>query len=345
MSDTTPTAQPGAVGLTDTDGKRAANTPHEQGAQCDAGSGREAVGVIGVGLMGLAMALRLREQGHPVWVRDVLPAREALARAHGAQVAASPAALAARCGLVIVAVVDAAQLRDVLFGPHGVASAVATPPATPPAGPQAQPPTVLLCPTIAPEDVASAAQQLAERGIQAIDAPMSGGPVRARAGQMSLMLAGDPAAISAHDNVLNTLSNQRFHIGPRVGDAARTKLVNNLLAAINLAGAAEAINLARQLGLDAALTLDVIERSSGQSWIGSDRMRRALAGDATPHAQMALLAKDSGLAMAMAAQAGLVPALGGQAAAAFAGACAGGLALADDAEQLSWAEAAMRAGH
>jgi 3-hydroxyisobutyrate dehydrogenase len=291
----------------------------------------QAVGVIGVGLMGLAMAQRLREQGHVVWVRDLLPAREAIAAAQGAQVAATPAALAARCDLVIVAVVDAAQVREALFGANGLASATR------------RPHTVLLCPTIAPEDVADAARQLEALGIRAIDAPMSGGPARARAGQMSLMLAGDPAAIAAHDTVLAALSNQRFTIGPHVGDAARTKLVNNLLAAINLAGAAEALALARQLGLDPALTLAVIERSSGQSWIGSDRLRRALAGDTTPQAQMALLAKDAGLAMAMAAQAGLAPALGAQAAQAFGQACASGLAQSDDARQLAWAAEAMRA--
>lgn len=281
-------------------------------------------GVIGIGLMGLAMTLRLRDAGQPVWVRDIRPEREALAAAEGAQVAASPAALAAACDLVVVAVVDAAQVQQVLFGADGVVQA------------QPRPRSVLLCPTIAPEDTERAAQCLAAAGIACIDAPMSGGPARARAGTMSLMLAGDADTLARHGAVLALLSNQRFHVSAQVGDGARTKLVNNLLAAVNLAGAAEALALAQRLGLDARTTLDVIDQSSGQSWIGTDRMRRALAGDTAPRAAMALLAKDSALAMAMAGSAGAAPRLGAVAADAFAQACAQGLAEADDSGLLAW---------
>jgi len=83
----------------------------------------------------------------------------------------------------------------------------------------------------------------------------------------------------------------------------------------------------------------VIEESSGQSWIGSDRLRRALAADPAVHAQMALLAKDSGLAMGMAAAAGLQPRLGQVAAAVFAQACTSGLADLDDASLWRWLNA------
>ena len=131
---------------------------------------------------------------------------------------------------------------------------------------------------------------------------------------------------NAGSRCCTTLSSRLFRIGSAPGDGARTKLVNNLLAAINLAGAAEALALAQRLGLEPAATLAVIEQSSGQSWIGSDRLRRALAADPAVHAQMALLAKDSGLAMSMAAAAGLQPQLGQVAAAVFAQACADGLA-------------------
>ncbi len=85
--------------------------------------------------------------------------------------------------------------------------------------------------------------------------------------------------LDRHADLLNDLSSQLFRVSERVGDGARTKLVNNLLAGINLVGAAEVMALAERLGLRLDTTLDVIERSSGQSWIGSDRMRRAIAGD------------------------------------------------------------------
>lgn len=276
------------------------------------------LGVIGAGLMGGAVVERLRALGHEVRVRDIDPAAEARAAAAGATVCASPAALAAACDTVIVAVVDGAQTAAVLFGVDGAAAALA---------PGA---SVLLCPTIAPQDVESAAARLAERGIACIDAPMSGGPARARDGTMSLMVACDDAHWQRHQPLLAQLASRLFRVGTRPGDGARTKLVNNLLAAINLAGAAEALALAEALGLDAACTLDVIEQSSGQSWIASDRARRVLAGDAAPRAHMRLLAKDAALALAAAQGTGLPLALGRDAAEAFAAACRQGLADADD---------------
>jgi 3-hydroxyisobutyrate dehydrogenase len=275
-------------------------------------------GVIGVGNMGLAMAARLREQGRPVFVRDVRAEREALAERAGARACATPALLAQQCGVVIVAVVDAAQTEAVLFGRDGVVAA-ATPPSC-----------IVLCPTIAPESVESFATRLDAAGIDWIEAPMSGGPARARAGTMSLLVACRDDVFERHAALLATLAQPVFRLGERAGDGARTKLVNNLLAAVNLVGAAEALALAERVGLDPARTLAVIERSSGQSWIGGDRMARALAGETAPLAHTTLLAKDSGLAVAMAAAAGVDPKLGALAAAAFASAVAEGHGERDD---------------
>lgn len=282
------------------------------------------VGVIGIGNMGLAIALRLREQGMAVTVRDIDPAREALARAAGCAVAATPAAVATASDLVIVVVVDAAQTQQVLFGTEGAAQAM-----RPGSG-------VLLCPTIAPSAVEDAAARLGHRGVDCIDAPMSGGPVRAREGRMSLMVAGDDAACDRWHSVLQLMADPVFRLGQRPGDGARTKLVNNLLAAVNLMGASEVLGLAGRLGLDPARTMDVIEQSSGQSWIGSNRLRRALAGQDEPQAHMGLLAKDSALAMAEARRIGAPCAVGAVATAGFARAMNEGLARADDSALYRW---------
>jgi len=275
-------------------------------------------GVVGIGNMGLAMAERLRDRGHAVAVRDVRADREALARSAGARVCATPAALAEVSAVVIVSVVDAAQAEAVLFGSDGVASA-AVPGSC-----------VVLCPTIAPESVEAFAARLDASGIDWIEAPMSGGPARARAGTMSLMVACRDAVYARHAALLDALADPVFRLGERAGDGARTKLVNNLLAAVNLAGAAEALALAERVGLDPARTLAVIERSSGQSWIGGDRMARALAGDATPRAHTTLLAKDSRLALAMARTAGIDAPLGAVATATFSRAVEEGLGDRDD---------------
>jgi putative dehydrogenase len=281
------------------------------------------VAVVGIGNMGLAMALRLRDAGQAVRVHDIDPARHALAAAAGAVPAASPADAAAGCAVLIVAVVDAAQTEAVLFGPQGAAAAL------PPGA------SVLLCPTIGPTDVEALAARLAQAGLGCLDAPMSGGPARARDGGMSLMVAGAPATRAALQPLLQHLASRLFHIGDRPGDGARTKLVNNLLAATHLAASAEAIALAQRLGLDGAATLAVIGASSGHSWIGADRMARALDGDFAPRAHTTLLAKDSALALAMAAQAGVHPLLGAAAAGQFQAALAAGFGADDDARLLS----------
>jgi 3-hydroxyisobutyrate dehydrogenase len=281
-------------------------------------------GVIGVGAMGLAIAQRLRDGGHPVVVHDIDDQREALAAAAGCSVAAGPAELAAACTLVIVVVVDGVQTETVLFGAGGAAAALA---------PGA---TVMLCPTISPADTERAAASLEARGLQAIDAPMSGGPARARDGSMSLMVACDDAVFEQWRPLMAWLASRLFRAGTQPGDGARTKLVNNLLAAVNLAGAAEALALATRLGLDPGRTLEVIEQSSGQSWIGSDRLRRALAADPRPLARMALLAKDSALALTEARAIGFDAPVGSAAAARFAEALAADLTLQDDSALWRW---------
>ena len=281
------------------------------------------MGVVGIGNMGLGLALRLRDAGHAVQVHDVDNARCALAASAGAVVRATPAQAAAGCALLVVVVVDAAQTEAVLFGPDGAAAGLAPGAA------------VMLCPTLGPADVERLAQRLQGLGLGCIDAPMSGGPARARDGQMSLMVACSDALWARFEPLLQHLAARLFRIGQQPGDGARTKLVNNLLAAVNLAAAAEALALAGRLGLDTARTLAVIAQSSGQSWIGSDRMGRALAGDFAPQAHTTLLAKDTTLALAMAAQAGLQPALGTQAAALFQAALAAGYGAEDDARLLS----------
>lgn len=222
----------------------------------------------------------------------------------------------------MVVVVDAAQTEAVLWGDGG-------------AGPVLQPgQSVLLCPTLGPATVQSQAERLSQMGIDFIDAPMSGGPMRAQEGTMSLMVACSDAVWQRSQMLLNALSQQVFRVGTRAGDGARTKLVNNLLAAVNLAGAAEAMALAERLGLDPAATLSVIEASSGQSWIGSDRMRRALAGDFEPRAHVTLLAKDTGLAVQAADDVAFDPALGRLARDLFAQALGHGWAELDDAALL-----------
>ena len=282
------------------------------------------VHIIGVGNMGGGMARNLLAQGWQVHVHDLEVAKVDILRKLGAIPSIIHQYIATKIIVIIVCVVTEKQTEQVLFGPDGIAKSL-------PLGA-----TVMLCPTMAPEDVERFAIALTAQGIHTIDAPMSGGPARAADGSMSLMVACAENVWVRCGPLLNALSRKLFRISEKVGDAARTKLVNNLVAGINLVGAAEGLAMAQKMGLNLAKTLDVIEQSSGQSWVGSDRMRRALAGDYAPRAHLSLLEKDTRLAVGAANSAGFTGPLGLTASRVFAAASAGGLQDWDDAALLKW---------
>ena len=287
-------------------------------------SGTTPVAVIGVGNMGAAMAANLLGQGWQVNVCDIDQAKCQALLALGAKAFTRAAEAADPSTVSIVCVVTAQQTNDVLFGAGGVANAMKL----------GQ--SVVLCPTMAPHEVEDIALRLRPFGLFCIDAPMSGGPARARDGSMSLMVACGQAVFERNRRLIEALSSRVFRIGERIGDGARTKLVDNLAAGINLVGASEVMAMASRMGLDLGVTLDVIEQSSGQSWIGSDRMRRAIAGDYAPRAHMTLLEKDTRLAVQAALDAGFDGPLGAAARDVFASASAGGMAGLDDAALLKW---------
>ena len=278
------------------------------------------IGIVGIGAMGLPMARNLHRKGYALKVCDIDPAALAAAAVSGIAACDTPAALAAQSEVLVIVVVDAAQIDSVLFGAHGVVQSL-----------RETRLAVLLCSTIAAHDTERFREQLAGRAIDLLDAPISGGPVRAEDGSLSMMLACEPALAAAHDTLLRDLAAKLVYIGARVGDAARVKLVNNLLAGINLVAAAEAMALGARLGLDRQMLLDVIDVSSGASWIGHDRLKRALAGDYSPRARAAILTKDVGLAVDMADAAGADTPLGDAALRVFRATVAAGLGEQDDA--------------
>ena len=275
------------------------------------------VGVIGIGNMGLGIALRLLERGHAVAVRDLRADLESIAAAAGAEVLPHPRALAEAVDLVIVVVVSAAQIDDVLTGPDGLLAATPT--------------DVMVCSTIAPDDTLRFADAVRAHGGELLDAPISGGPAKARAGTMSLMLAAPQATRQRHAAVLADMAVHLFPISERPGDAARVKLLNNLLAGVHLAAGAAALAAGERMGLDPATLQQVISASSGQSWITDDRLPRALAGDYAPRAHAHILTKDLTIALQMLQSSGESSPFGEAALAVFSAACAAGWAERDDA--------------
>jgi putative dehydrogenase len=283
-----------------------------------------AIGVIGTGAMGLGVVKSLVRGGFGVLARDIDPVAEAAATANGAHARSSPAALARECTVVVVLVVDAPQIDAVLYAADGVAAVL-------PRGS-----VVFVSSTVAPGYVTAQASALAARDIVLIDAPVSGGPRRAADGTMTMMLAGDASVIAASKAMLDAIAATRFVVSERPGDAATFKILNNQLAAINLAAGAEAMALAIRAGIDPRQFFNVVNASSGASWIFADRMARALDGDFAPRAATTLLAKDVGIAVDAAHAWKREATFARVAHDAFRGALDAGLATEDDAAMLKY---------
>ena len=267
------------------------------------------VGVAGVGAMGMGMARAMLAKGLAVGVRDVVEAREREALAAGATGLAE-------CDVLVSVVVDAAQTREVARE-HAHRA-----------------PVFMMCSTIAPSDTEAIAAELAARGIEVLDAPISGGPARAHAGTLSMMASGSPAAFDRCEPVVRATSAKCFRIGERPGDGSRMKVVNNMLAAANLAAGCEAMAMAAMLGLDLKQAADVVTASSGGSWIFADRMPRALEGDYAPRAASRVLLKDVGLFVHEARRLGLTAPMAECAREIFHDTVARGFAEEDDAAVL-----------
>jgi len=277
------------------------------------------VGVIGTGAMGGGVVESLVRAGVATAARDIKADAQARAVGHGATPTDSPATLALACDVVIVLVVDAEQVETVLFGVDGVTTA------------PAQERVVLVSSTVDPAYVAALAPRLSVFGIALLDAPVSGGPAKAAAGTMTMMVSGDAEAFVRVRTLLDHIAGRVFMLGPRPGDASTFKIVNNMLAAANLAAGAEALAIAQAAGLDVQHVCDVVNASSGASWIFADRVRRALAGDYVARAATRLLDKDVGIAAALAERLGVDAPFTRAATSAFAAAMAAGCAEDDDA--------------
>ena len=280
-------------------------------------SSEKIIGIIGAGSMGMAIALNLRDRGYTVAIRDVRPEVENEGRNSGLIVCDTPQAVAEQADLVVITVVNSKQTHEVLFGDQGLTAAQ-------------RKNTVILCPTIAPEDTESLASKLIAAGYDVLDAPMSGGPARSRNGTMSLMLAGDDAVIKRHQAALEAMSDKIFRLGTRIGDGARYKLVNNLVAGMNLIASAEAVALGVKLGLDPKTLVALMSASSGQSMMMEDRLNRALADDYAPRAYAYILTKDVALGLDMAKSAGADMAMAKHALEIFKATLASGMDELDD---------------
>lgn len=257
------------------------------------------VGVIGLGAMGLPMSRRLLQNGYELSVvthHNTAPAEE-LTRL-GARVLRQPSELAQACEVVITSVPDVPQVQEVLFGAEGLSTAAK--------GGLLYIDMSTITPTAAQEHYA----KLKERGIAALDAPVSGGPARAADGTLTIMVGGDTETFERGLTVLQALGKNITHVGPP-GSGQAVKLVNQLLISIIMVANAEALTLGVKAGVPLTSMLEVIGTSSGSNYLMQNWMTRTLFSDDLKSGfALDLLMKDLRAALSWAGELGL-PTFGG----------------------------------
>jgi 3-hydroxyisobutyrate dehydrogenase len=242
------------------------------------------LGFVGLGAMGSPMAGRLTEAGFELKVFDVVAERARPLVELGAESAASPKEAAEGSEALVLMVANAAQASGVLFGEGGVAEAL-------PEGA-----AVVVMSTIGPEAVRDLTDALADRGLQTLDAPVSGGVARAEKGDLLIMAGGPQDLFEELRPVLEAMGSSVVHCGPRVGDGQAVKLVNQLLCGVHIAAAAEALAYAEALGLDPRFVFETIRHGAANSFMLEDRGERMLEEEyVPPKSALDIFVKDMGL--------------------------------------------------
>lgn len=230
--------------------------------------GQLKVAVIGLGSMGSGIASSLLRAGHPVT---------------GGSAFATPAEAVDDADVTIVVALNDAQTEAVLFGPDGAVGAMR------PGG------VVISSATMPPASARSFAARAAQSGIHYLDAPISGGSVKAEAGKLTVMASGSPEAFRAVRPVLNAIAETVYELGEEAGIGAAFKIVNQLLAGVHIAAACEAITFAVELGLDINRVFEVITKSAGNSRMFENRVPHVLDGDYSPRSAISIFTKDLGI--------------------------------------------------
>jgi len=241
--------------------------------------GIERVGFIGLGIMGAPMAANLVKAGFAVTVWNRSPSRTQQLLASGAKGADSPSAVAAASQVTLSCVTNSGDVAEVALGPNGVIEGAA-------AGS-----TYIDCSTISPEMARKVAAALAKRGVDMLDAPVSGGDIGANAGTLAIMVGGEAAVFERCLPVLEAMGRTIVHVGPS-GAGQVVKLCNQVAGGLNLLAAAEAINLSRRAGVDPAKMLEVVGAGAAASWMLSNLAPRAVNGDYAPGFMVDLMQKD-----------------------------------------------------
>jgi 3-hydroxyisobutyrate dehydrogenase len=237
------------------------------------------VGVIGLGLMGQALAERLFQAGFGVVGFDIDPAKAAWLAERGGQAAESIAEVARQADPVLIAVFSTDQVEDVVE--RGIAPALAA----------GRNPILLCTSTCDPDRIAALGGRLAARGMRFLELPVSGTSEQVRRGEAVGLIGGDASLLPEVAPVLDAVLAGRFHIG-RVGDGGRAKLAVNLILGLNRLALAEGLVFAERLGLDPAAFLQVARGSAAYSQVMDTKGPKMVGGDFAPEGRVRQTLKD-----------------------------------------------------
>jgi 3-hydroxyisobutyrate dehydrogenase/putative dehydrogenase len=233
---------------------------------------------IGVGAIGLPMALRIQGAGHTVTGVDVSATCIANAKASGVD-AVDAFALAPKAEIVVVMVATPKQLATLVSNVGAAVSGQLW----------------VVMSTVGPDSVREQGEILRAAGARVVDAPVTGGTARAKTGELAIFASGNPHEVETALPVLRAMGKVH-QTGEQLGDGQSIKVVNQHLCSVHIAAAAEALSLARSLGLDPAAVLKLVETGAAGSWMLSDRGPRMLEGtDVDVTSSINIFVKDSGM--------------------------------------------------
>jgi 3-hydroxyisobutyrate dehydrogenase len=239
--------------------------------------------VIGLGSMGWGAAVSLLRAGIPTRGVDIRPEVLEKFSTEGGTSFPSASDACAGADVVFIFVVSGVQAEDVLFGDGGAVAA-------------AREGTVFVtCVTMEPSRAIDLAARVEAAGMLAIDGPVSGGSAKALTGEMTIMAAGRAEAFNKAEPCLNAIATKVYRLGDEAGKGSQVKMINQLLAGVHIAAAAEAMTLGAKIGLDLGMLHEVIQECAGNSWMFGNRGQHIVDGDYTPHSAVDIFVKDLGI--------------------------------------------------
>jgi 3-hydroxyisobutyrate dehydrogenase-like beta-hydroxyacid dehydrogenase len=248
----------------------------------------EPVGLVGVGLIGTAIARRLLGAGIPLIGYDIDAAKRASLQALGGMEAASLAELGSRCQRIVLAVFDTGQVEGALAGPDGLLAA---------GDPRGK--IYVSVSTCDPDRMAALGERVAARGATLLEAPLSGTSDQVARGDAVALVAGHHAQIGAIEDLLAAIAKRQYVLGA-LGNGNRAKLAVNLILGLNRAALAEGLVFAERLGLPLDAFLEVARGSAAYSQVMDVKGAKMAARDFTPHGKITQSYKDFSLILAAA---------------------------------------------